>query len=44
LVIIIAFYNGVVRFLTTMQIDNEPEFQVFLEQYPFGPVHSANSL
>ena len=35
LVIIISFYNGVVRFLATMEIDNEPEFQVFLAQYPF---------
>jgi alkylhydroperoxidase family enzyme len=38
LVITISFYNGVVRFLETMQIDNEPEFQTFLAKYPFAPL------
>lgn len=38
LVIIISFYNGVIRFLATMQIDNEPEFQAFLAKYPFAPL------
>ena len=36
LVITIAFYNGVVRFLATMQIDNEPEYQKFLAEFPFA--------
>jgi alkylhydroperoxidase family enzyme len=36
LVITIAFYNGVVRFLATMQIDNEPEYQRFLADFPFA--------
>lgn len=34
LVITIAFYNAVVRFLATMQIDVEPDYQPYLEQYP----------
>ena len=36
LVLTIAFYNGVVRFLGTMQIDNEPEYQRFLVEFPFA--------
>ena len=36
LAITIAFYNGVVRFLATMQIDNEPEYQKFLAEFPFA--------
>ena len=36
LVLTISFYNAVVRYLATMQIDNEPEFQVFLAQFPFA--------
>ncbi|HTO47575.1 MAG TPA: carboxymuconolactone decarboxylase family protein [Burkholderiales bacterium] len=36
LVITIAFYNAVVRFLATMQIDNEPEYQKFLAEFPFA--------
>lgn len=36
LVIIISFYNCVVRFISTMKIDNEPEFQAFLIRYPFA--------
>jgi alkylhydroperoxidase family enzyme len=36
LVITIAFYNGVVRFLATMQIDNEPEYQQYLAEFPFA--------
>ena len=36
LVLTIAFYNGVVRFLGTMQIDNEPEYQRFLAEFPFA--------
>jgi alkylhydroperoxidase family enzyme len=35
LVLIISFYNAVVRFLETMQIDNEPEYQVLLKDFPF---------
>jgi alkylhydroperoxidase family enzyme len=34
LVLIIAFYNAVVRFLATMQIDNEPEYQRLLADFP----------
>jgi alkylhydroperoxidase family enzyme len=30
----IAFYNGVVRLLATLQIDVEPEYQKYLEQHP----------
>lgn len=38
LVLTIAFYNGVVRVLATMQIDVEPEYQKYLEQFPFPAV------
>lgn len=34
LVLVISFYNAVVRFLATMQIDNEPEYQALLAQFP----------
>jgi alkylhydroperoxidase family enzyme len=34
LVLVIAFYNAVVRFLGTMQIDNEPEYQRLLAEFP----------
>jgi alkylhydroperoxidase family enzyme len=37
LVLIIAFYNAVVRFLATMQIDNEPEYQSLLAEFPLPP-------
>jgi len=37
LVLTVAFYNAVVRFLATMQIDNEPEYQKFLAEFPFAP-------
>jgi hypothetical protein len=30
----VAFYNGVVRLLNTLQIDVEPEYQQYLEQHP----------
>lgn len=36
LVLIIAFYNAVVRFLATMQIDNEPEYQRLLAEFPLS--------
>jgi alkylhydroperoxidase family enzyme len=36
LVLTIAFYNAVVRFLATMQIDNEPEYQQFLAEFRFA--------
>ena len=36
LVLIISFYNAVVRFLATMEIDNEPEYQALLAEFPFG--------
>ena len=35
IVLIISFYNAVVRFLETMQIDNEPEYQALLADFPF---------
>lgn len=38
LVLIISFYNAVVRFLATMEIDNEPEYQVLLADFPFANV------
>jgi alkylhydroperoxidase family enzyme len=34
LTLAIAFYNGVVRLLGTLQIDVEPEYQGYLEQHP----------
>jgi len=34
LVITIAFYNAVVRFLATMEIDVEPDYQPYLDQHP----------
>ena len=34
LVITIAFYNAVVRFLGTMRIDVEPEYQPYLDKFP----------
>lgn len=36
LVLTISFYNAVVRFLATMQIDNEPEYQRYLADFPFA--------
>lgn len=30
----IAFYNGVVRLLATLQIDVEPEYQPYLKEFP----------
>lgn len=36
LVLVISFYNAVVRFLATMQVDNEPEYQVLLADFPFA--------
>ena len=36
LVLTIAFYNAVVRFLATMQIDNESEYQRLLAEFPFA--------
>lgn len=34
LVITIAFYNAVVRYLGTMQIDVEPDYQPYLDKFP----------
>jgi alkylhydroperoxidase family enzyme len=34
LTLAIAFYNGVVRLLGTLQIDVEPEYQRYLEEHP----------
>jgi alkylhydroperoxidase family enzyme len=36
LVLVISFYNAVVRYLGTLQIDNEPEYQKFLADFPFA--------
>ena len=35
LVLVIAFYNAVIRFLCTMKIDNEPEYAKLLAEFPF---------
>jgi alkylhydroperoxidase family enzyme len=35
LVMTIAFYNAVVRVLASLEIDVEPEYQKYLEKYPF---------
>src|ERR1700754_4614832 len=34
LVIVIAFYNAVVRILATLQIDVEPDYQRYLQEFP----------
>jgi hypothetical protein len=34
LVVTIAFYCAVVRFLATMQVDVEPEYQPYLDRWP----------
>jgi alkylhydroperoxidase family enzyme len=34
LVLTIAFYNAVVRILATLQIDIEPEYQKYLDEFP----------
>lgn len=34
LVMTIAFYNGVVRLLESLEIDVEPEYQTYLEEFP----------
>ena len=34
LVMVIAFYNGVVRLLGALEIDVEPEYSVELEKHP----------
>ena len=41
LVLIISFYNAVVRFLETMQVDNEPEYQALLADFPFPVTETA---
>ena len=35
LIMAIAFYNGVVRVLASLEIDVEPEYQKYLDQFPF---------
>ena len=35
LVVAIGFYNAVIRILATLEIDVEPEYQRYLEKYPF---------
>jgi alkylhydroperoxidase family enzyme len=34
LIMTVAFYNGVVRLLASLQIDVEPEYQKYLEEHP----------
>ena len=34
LAITIGFYNAVVRVLATLQIDVEPDYQTYLDQFP----------
>ncbi len=36
LVITVAFYNGVVRLLATMQIDVEEDYRHYLEEFPLA--------
>ena len=35
LIMTISFYCGVVRFLAAMRIDNEPEYDKYLQEFPF---------
>jgi alkylhydroperoxidase family enzyme len=35
LVVTIGFYNAVIRILASLEIDVEPEYQQYLEKYPF---------
>jgi alkylhydroperoxidase family enzyme len=37
LVLVISFYNAVVRILATLQIDVEPGYERYLEQFPLPP-------
>ena len=37
----IAFYNGVVRLLATLQIDVEPEYQPYLKEFPLPAPSSS---
>ena len=34
LVLVIGYYNMVVRYLETVQIDVEPEYETYLERFP----------
>ena len=34
LVVIVGYYNLVVRYLATMEIDVEPEYMQYLERFP----------
>jgi len=34
LLVVISFYNGVVRVLASLQIDVEPEYQPYLDAFP----------
>jgi hypothetical protein len=34
LAITVGFYNAVVRVLATLQIDVEPDYQTYLDQFP----------
>ena len=35
-VIVVSFYNYVVRVLSALQIDVEPEYQKYLDQFPLS--------
>jgi alkylhydroperoxidase family enzyme len=37
LVIVISFYNAVIRILATLQIDVEPDYERYLEEFPLPP-------
>jgi hypothetical protein len=37
LIMTVAFYNGVVRVLGSLQIDVEPDYQPYLARYPLPP-------
>jgi hypothetical protein len=38
LVMTIAFYNAVVRVLASFEIDVEPDYQKYLDKYPFPAI------
>jgi hypothetical protein len=38
LVMTIAFYNAVVRVLASFEIDVEPDYQKYLDKYPFPTI------
>jgi len=37
LVVTIGFYNAVVRVLASLEVDVEPDYQRYLDQFPLPP-------